>query len=109
MLPKLTLDNGNDENEDAGDENENASENGDRNENVAAETGTQAGEKADIIEKNKATTHPFAIFTDTGNKRIPAEKSPENSTLAEVMTREEEYNNLGFRCKNAGTPMGWFP
>ncbi|XP_029168318.1 uncharacterized protein LOC114938495 [Nylanderia fulva] len=80
VLPELMLDNGNDENEDAdGNENKNASENEDRNEDGTTEAGTKT---RDIIEKNKATTHPFAIFTDVGNALIPGEKLPENSTLA---------------------------
>ncbi|EZA53429.1 hypothetical protein X777_06510, partial [Ooceraea biroi] len=84
VLSELTLDNGNDENEDTKrDENKNASENEDRNENGATETGAQTGEKADIIEKNKAATHPFAISTDAGDSLIPGEKSSENSTLTE--------------------------
>jgi len=91
MLPELTLDNGNDESEDGvGDENKNAGENGDRNENETAGTGTQAGEKAGIIEKNKAATHPLAISTAAEDALIPGEKSSGNSTLVEVITPEEE-------------------
>lgn len=85
VLSELMLDNGNDENEDAdGNENKNASENEDRNEDRTTEAGTKTG---DIIEKNKATTHPFAIFTDVGNALIPGEKLSENSTLAKVTMR----------------------
>lgn len=84
MLSELTPDNGNDENEDAGgDENKNATENEDRNENEAAQGTGEAG----IIEKNKATTHPFAISTDAGDT---GEKSPESSALVEVTTSGEE-------------------
>jgi len=93
VLPELTVDNGNDENEDgAGDENKNASENEDQNENrnEAAGTETQAGEKAGIIEKNKAATYPLAISTTAEDALIPGEKSSGNSTLAEVMTPEQE-------------------
>lgn len=79
------LDNGNDENEDTyGNENKNASENEDRNEDGTTEAGTKTG---DIIEKNKATMYPFAIFADVGNALIPSEKLPENSTLAKVTMR----------------------
>lgn len=86
-LPELTLDNGTDENGDInGGENKNASKQEDRNEGTPL-TGTKAGEKADTIERNKATTHPFAIFTDAGDALILGEKSPENSTFAKVMTR----------------------
>nr|XP_012217780.1 PREDICTED: uncharacterized protein LOC105669410 [Linepithema humile] len=81
-LPELTFDNGNDENEDINDgENKNTSKPEDRNEETPA-MGAKAGEKADIIEKNKATTHPFAIFTDAGDALILGEKSPENFTFA---------------------------
>lgn len=85
MLSKLTLDNGNEDgNENThGDENKTASENEDWNE-VGAEM------KVDIIEKNKATTRPAAISTDAGDALIPSAKSPENSMLAEVMTRREK-------------------
>ncbi|XP_014477911.1 PREDICTED: uncharacterized protein LOC106746172 [Dinoponera quadriceps] len=84
VLPELTLDNGNDENEDTGGSGDkNASENEDRNEHGSTGmTGLKAAEKADIIEKNKATTHPFAISTDAGQAFVPDVKSPENSTLA---------------------------
>ncbi|XP_018304258.1 uncharacterized protein [Mycetomoellerius zeteki] len=82
MLPELTLNNGNDENEDTGeDENKNTSENEERNEDEATERGTTMGEKTDIIEKNKATVHPFAVSTDAGEMLIPDEKLSENSTI----------------------------
>ncbi|XP_077265820.1 uncharacterized protein LOC143899407 [Temnothorax americanus] len=82
MLPELALDNGNDENEGAGgNENKNAGENEKRNEDEATERGTTVGEKADIIEKNKATMHPFAISTNARKTLIPDEKLSENSTL----------------------------
>lgn len=88
-LPELTLDNENDENEDINsDENKNASEQEDRNEDTPV-MGAKTGEKADIIERNKATTHPFAIFTDAGDALILGEKTPENSTFAKVTTRGE--------------------
>lgn len=86
MLPELTLNNGNDENEDTGeDENKNTSENEERNEDEATERGTTMGEKTDIIEKNKATVHPFAVSTDAGEMLIPDEKLSENSTIIKVM------------------------
>ncbi|EFN84001.1 hypothetical protein EAI_03384 [Harpegnathos saltator] len=85
-LSELTLDNGNDENGNTGeDKNKNANENEDRDEDEAAgmRRRPSAAEKADIIEKNKATTHPFAISTDAGDTAlVPDVKSPENSTLA---------------------------
>lgn len=85
---ELMLDNGNDENEVTDDnENKNARENEDRNKNKTTKAGTKAGEKADIIEKNKATTHPFVISTDAGNALIPDEKLSENSTLTKVTMR----------------------
>lgn len=97
VLPELTLDNGNDENEDTGgSENKNASGNEDRNEHGAATGagGLKAAEKADIIEKNKATTHPFAISTDAGDVTlVPDVKSPENSTLAKVREGGEEQSS----------------
>lgn len=88
MLPELTLDNGNDENEDAdGDENKNARENEERNEDETTERGTTMREKADIIEKNKATMHPSAVSTDAGKTLIPDEKLSENSTSIKVTKR----------------------
>jgi len=82
-LPELTFDNGNDENGDIkSGKNKNASKQEDWNEETPE---AKAGEKADTIEKNKATTHPFAIFTDAGDALILGEKSPENSTFAKVM------------------------
>ncbi|XP_011688443.1 PREDICTED: uncharacterized protein LOC105450350 [Wasmannia auropunctata] len=81
MLPELALDNGNDENKNAGgDGDKNASENVERNEDEATETGATMGEKADIIEKNKATVHPFVVSTDAGKMLIPDEKLFKNST-----------------------------
>lgn len=89
MLPELALDNGNDENGDAdGDGNKNASENAERSEDEATESGTTMGEKADIIEKNKATMHPFAVSTNARETLIPVEKLSENSTLIKVMKGE---------------------
>lgn len=89
MLPELAPDNGNDENEDAGgDGNKNASENEERNEDGATERGMTMGEKADIIEKNKATMHPFAVSTNARETLIPDEKLSENSTLIKVTTEE---------------------
>ncbi|XP_025263621.1 uncharacterized protein LOC105252197 isoform X1 [Camponotus floridanus] len=83
---ELMLDNGNDENEDTDDnENKNARENEDWNKNKTTKAGTKTGEKADIIEKNKATMHPFVISTDAGNALIPDEKLSENSTLTKRM------------------------
>ncbi|XP_011862338.1 PREDICTED: uncharacterized protein LOC105558969 [Vollenhovia emeryi] len=82
MLPELALDNGNDENEAAGgDGNKNASENEERNEDAATESGTTMAGKADIIEKNKATMHPFAASTNAQETLIPDEKLSENPTL----------------------------
>ncbi|KAG5312876.1 KCP protein, partial [Acromyrmex insinuator] len=82
MLPELTLNNGNDENEDTGgDENKNTSENEERNEDEATERETMMGEKTDIIEKNKTTVHPFVVSTDAGKTLIPEKLSSENSTL----------------------------
>lgn len=82
------LGNGNDENEDIdGNENKNARENEKRDEDKTTKAGTKMGEKVDIIEKNKATTHPSAISTDVGNVLIPDEKLSENSTLAKVTMR----------------------
>jgi len=80
VFPELALDNGND---DAGG-NKNASENEERNEDEITERGTTMGEKADIIEKNKATMHPFAVSTDAGKTLISDEKSSENSTFIKV-------------------------
>lgn len=88
---ELMLDNGNDENKGTdGNENKNARENEDRNEDNITKAGTKMGEKADIIEKNKTTTHPSAIFTDVGNALIPNKKLSENSTFAKVTMRGEE-------------------
>lgn len=95
---ELMLDNGNDENEDTNDnENKNARENEDRNENKTTKAGTKTSEKADIIEKNKATTHPFVISTDAGSALIPDEKLPENSTLTKVTMRNKDFHT----CKNS--------
>ncbi|XP_011632850.1 LOW QUALITY PROTEIN: uncharacterized protein LOC105424359 [Pogonomyrmex barbatus] len=83
-LPELTLDNGNDENEDAdGEKERNASENEEQNEDVALEGGgTTTGGKTDGIEKNKATMHPFAVSTSAGETLTPDEKVlSESSTL----------------------------
>lgn len=81
---ELMVDNGNGENENING-NENKNEN--QNEDKTTEAGTKTGEKADIIEKNKATTRPFAISTDAGNALILHEKlESENSTLTEVTT-----------------------
>ncbi|XP_070160306.1 uncharacterized protein [Polyergus mexicanus] len=80
---ELSLDNGNDENEGTdGNENKNARENEERNEDKTTKAGTKMGEKVDIIEKNKATTHPSAISTDVGNALIPDEKLSKNTSLA---------------------------
>lgn len=89
MLPELAPDNGNDENEDAGgDGDKNASENAERNEDGATERGMTMGEKADIIEKNKATVHPFVVSTNARETLIPLdEKWSENSTLIKVTTK----------------------
>ncbi|XP_012540312.2 uncharacterized protein LOC105838926 [Monomorium pharaonis] len=79
VLPELALNNGN---EDAGgDEDKNARENKERNEDGTTERGTTVEEKVDIIEKNKATMHPFAISTNTGEMFISDEKLSKNSTL----------------------------
>lgn len=87
MLPELALDNGSYENEDAGgDENKNASENEERNEDKTTERGTTMEEKADIIEKNKATMHPFTVSTNARESLI-SEKLSENSTLIKVTTK----------------------
>jgi len=84
VLPELTLNNGNDENEDTGDENKNTSENEEWNEDEVTERETTE-EKTDIIEKNKTTVHPFVVSMDTGETLIPDEKLSENSTLIKVM------------------------
>lgn len=84
------IDNGNDKNEGTdGNENKNARENEDRNEDNTTKAGTKVGEKTDIIEKNKATTNPSAIFTDVRNALIPDKKLSENSMFTKVMIREE--------------------
>jgi len=85
VLPELTLNNGNDENEDIGDENKNTSENEERNEDEVTERETTMEEKTDIIEKNKTTVHAFVVSMDTGETLIPDEKLSENSTLIKVM------------------------
>jgi len=82
VFPELALDNGNDDA--GGNKNKNASENEERNEDEITERGTTMGEKADIIEKNKATMHPFAVSTDAGKTLISDEKSSENSTFIKV-------------------------
>lgn len=86
---KLMFDNGNDENENPdGNENKNAKENENQNKDKTTEAGTKTGEKADIIEKNKTMTHPFAISMDAGNALILYEKlESENSTLTKVTIR----------------------
>ncbi|KAL0116614.1 hypothetical protein PUN28_009923 [Cardiocondyla obscurior] len=80
MPPELALDNGNDGDEGAGDDNKNLSENEEHNEDEATERGMMIEEKADIIKKNKATMHPFAISTNAQETLIP-EKLSANSTI----------------------------
>jgi len=82
VFPELALDNGNDDA--GGSKNKSASENEERNEDEITERGTTMGEKADIIEKNKATMHPFAVSTDAGKTLISDEKLSENSTFIKV-------------------------
>ncbi|XP_020287568.1 uncharacterized protein LOC109856570 [Pseudomyrmex gracilis] len=61
-------------------ENRTASENEDEEEEELAKTSAET--KANVIERNKAATHPFAISTENaGDVVVPNdEKSPENST-----------------------------
>ncbi|KAL6258068.1 hypothetical protein P5V15_009985, partial [Pogonomyrmex californicus] len=67
-------------------ENKNASENEERNEDVAIEGGTTTGGETDRIEKNKATMHPFAVSTSAGETLTPDEKVlSESSALIKRM------------------------